>query len=120
MGSIIDHIAIKVDDLETAEEWYCEKLNAEVTFRDEKYFTHKRTFRPHAPVCTWDSLDRDANILMHRASRSSRKSCKTGRFYNCIKRMARDRDLVPDHRLKVARQYRSRNGKKSFFFALKS
>ena len=35
--SVIDHIAIKVDDLEMAEEWYCEKLSAKVTFRDEKY-----------------------------------------------------------------------------------
>ena len=37
MKSIIDHIAIKVDDLEAAEEWYCNNLRAEVTFRDEKY-----------------------------------------------------------------------------------
>ena len=37
MKSIIDHIAIKVDDLEVAEEWYCNNLAAEVTFRDEKY-----------------------------------------------------------------------------------
>jgi extradiol dioxygenase family protein len=35
--SIIDHIAIRVDDLEAAEEWYCDKLDAKVTFRDEKY-----------------------------------------------------------------------------------
>ena len=41
MGSIIDHIAIKVDNLELAEEWYCEKLNATVTFRDEKYIRIK-------------------------------------------------------------------------------
>ena len=33
----IDHIALLVDDLEMAEEWYCDKLNAKVTFRDEKY-----------------------------------------------------------------------------------
>jgi len=35
--SIIDHIAILVDDLEIAETWYLNHLNAVVTFRDEKY-----------------------------------------------------------------------------------
>lgn len=35
--SIIDHIAILVDDLEIAETWYLDHLNAVVTFRDEKY-----------------------------------------------------------------------------------
>ena len=34
---IVDHIAIRVEDLEIAEKWYCDKLIAEVTFRDEKY-----------------------------------------------------------------------------------
>ena len=28
--SIVDHIAIRVDDLEESEKWYCEHLNAEV------------------------------------------------------------------------------------------
>ncbi len=37
MTSIVDHIAIRVDDLDTAESWYCDKLAAQVTFRDEKY-----------------------------------------------------------------------------------
>jgi len=37
MMSIVDHIAVLVDDLNTAEEWYTEKLNGKVTFRDEKY-----------------------------------------------------------------------------------
>ena len=41
MKSIIDHIAIKVDDLEAAEEWYCNNLSAEVTFKDEKYIRLK-------------------------------------------------------------------------------
>ena len=35
--SIIDHIAILVDDLEIAETWYLNHLNAVVTFRDDKY-----------------------------------------------------------------------------------
>ena len=35
--SVIDHIAILVDDLKVAESWYCDKLAAKVTFRDEKY-----------------------------------------------------------------------------------
>ena len=37
MTSKIDHIAILVDDLDVAEEWYTEKVNGLVTFRDEKY-----------------------------------------------------------------------------------
>ena len=38
---IVDHIAIKVSDLKIAEEWYVDNLNAEVTFRDEKYLRLK-------------------------------------------------------------------------------
>jgi len=34
---VIDHIAIKVSDLEEAESWYAEQLNGEVSFRDHKY-----------------------------------------------------------------------------------
>ena len=37
MKSKIDHIAVLVDDLDIAEEWYTEKLDGFVTFRDEKY-----------------------------------------------------------------------------------
>jgi catechol 2,3-dioxygenase-like lactoylglutathione lyase family enzyme len=33
----VDHIAIRVSDLQIAEAWYVEHLNAEVSFRDEKY-----------------------------------------------------------------------------------
>ena len=39
--SIVDHIAIRVDDLEQSEKWYCEKLTAEVVFRDSKYIRLK-------------------------------------------------------------------------------
>ena len=35
--SKIDHVAILVDDLEVAEEWYLEHTEGVVTFRDEKY-----------------------------------------------------------------------------------
>ena len=35
--SIVDHIAVLVDDLAVAEEWYAQHLNAAVTFRDHKY-----------------------------------------------------------------------------------
>ena len=35
--SVVDHIAIVVDDLLVAEEWYTQKLNGKVTFRDPKY-----------------------------------------------------------------------------------
>ena len=34
---IIDHIAIKVSNLEAAEAWYLGHLSAEITFRDHKY-----------------------------------------------------------------------------------
>ena len=34
---IIDHIAIKVSDLEVAKEWYLDHLDAEVSFEDTKY-----------------------------------------------------------------------------------
>ena len=37
MMSTVDHIAILVDDLEVAEEWYVQKLAGKVTFRDSKY-----------------------------------------------------------------------------------
>ena len=35
--SIIDHIAVLVDDLKLAEEWYMTHLSGNVTFRNEKY-----------------------------------------------------------------------------------
>ena len=34
---IIDHIAIRVTDLQQAKEWYLEHLNAEVAFEEHKY-----------------------------------------------------------------------------------
>jgi len=34
---IIDHIAIKVSDLEIAESWYLGHLSAEITYKDHKY-----------------------------------------------------------------------------------
>ena len=37
MNSIIDHIAIRVDDLEEAANWYSDHLDAKIAFRDEKY-----------------------------------------------------------------------------------
>ena len=37
MMSVIDHIAILVDNLIIAEEWYTQKLAGKVTFRDSKY-----------------------------------------------------------------------------------
>jgi len=36
-NSIVDHIAILVNNLEIAEKWYCEHLNGKVAFRDDKY-----------------------------------------------------------------------------------
>jgi len=37
MKPVVDHIAVLVDDLEVAEKWYCDNLDAKVNFRDEKY-----------------------------------------------------------------------------------
>jgi len=37
MMSVVDHVAILVDDLLVAEEWYAQKLSGKVTFRDPKY-----------------------------------------------------------------------------------
>ena len=41
MSSIIDHIAILVDDLSVAEDWYMNKLDAKICYRDEKYIRLK-------------------------------------------------------------------------------
>jgi len=38
---IIDHIALKVCNLEEAEEWYLQHLDCKVTFRDKKYIRLK-------------------------------------------------------------------------------
>jgi len=38
---IIDHIGIRVDDLKEAETWYLKRLEAEVTFRSDKYIRLK-------------------------------------------------------------------------------
>ena len=35
--SKIDHVAILVDDLKLAEEWYMKRVNGSVAFRDKKY-----------------------------------------------------------------------------------
>jgi extradiol dioxygenase family protein len=41
MTSVVDHIAILVDDLDLAEKWYVEHLQCKVTFRNEKYIRIK-------------------------------------------------------------------------------
>jgi len=41
LTQIVDHIAILVDDLELAEDWYTSKLNADVSFKDKKYIRIK-------------------------------------------------------------------------------
>ena len=33
----IDHIAIKVSDIEAASEWYCKKLNSKVIYETDSY-----------------------------------------------------------------------------------
>ena len=57
---IIDHIAIRVADLQEAEKWYSEHLNARITFRDRKYVRLKvkntnialidEAYYPHAHI----------------------------------------------------------------------
>mgnify|MGYP003681489894 CR=1 FL=1 len=54
MMSIVDHIAILVDDLNTAEEWYTEKLDGKVTFRDEKYIRMSVSNTNIALICYSD------------------------------------------------------------------
>lgn len=41
MMSIVDHIAILVDDLEIAEQWYVEHAKCVVSYRDKKYIRLK-------------------------------------------------------------------------------
>ena len=41
MTQTVDHIAILVDDLDLAEEWYTSQLNAAVSFKDSKYIRIK-------------------------------------------------------------------------------
>ena len=41
MTQIVDHIAILVDDLDLAEEWYTSQLNAAISFKDSKYIRIK-------------------------------------------------------------------------------
>ena len=41
MNSTIDHIAILVDDLAVAEEWYTDKLDCKICYKDEKYIRIK-------------------------------------------------------------------------------
>jgi len=41
LTQIVDHIAVLVDDLDLAEEWYTSQLNAAVSFKDSKYIRIK-------------------------------------------------------------------------------
>jgi len=78
---IVDHIAIRVDDLKIAEEWYVEHTAAEVTFRDDKYTRLKvkntnialidKKFYPHAHIAvvveTQKELPLDkGEVIQHR------------------------------------------------------
>ena len=37
MSSVVDHVAIMVDDLELAEKWYIENVGGKVTHKQENY-----------------------------------------------------------------------------------
>ena len=60
MKSKIDHIAILVDDLIAAEDWYTKKLNGVICYRDKKYIRIKlenvylalidQKYYPHAHI----------------------------------------------------------------------
>ena len=41
MNSVVDHVAILVDDLEEAEKWYAGRLGGEITHRQENYIRLK-------------------------------------------------------------------------------
>jgi len=80
MKSVIDHIALLVDDLQVAEEWYVSHLKGEVTFRDQKYIRLKventnialidKKWYPHAHIgILIDSIKdfpENAEIVEHR------------------------------------------------------
>jgi extradiol dioxygenase family protein len=77
---IIDHIAIKVKDLKVAEEWYLDHLDAQITFRDNKYIRLKvgntnialidEAYYPHAHigvlVGNQDELPEEGQRVEHR------------------------------------------------------
>ena len=78
---IVDHIAVLVDNLEMAEEWYLERTNGVVTFRDDKYIRLKvkntnialidKKFYPHAHIAmtveTQEELPLDkGEVVYHR------------------------------------------------------
>ena len=79
MMSKIDHIAVVVDDLDAAEQWYMEKLQGVVTFRDQKYtriklsntniaLIDKRYYSdPHFAVLVdkREELPTDEGVLVH-------------------------------------------------------
>lgn len=61
--SRVDHVALKVDNLEEAEKWYTTHVGGEVTYRDEKYIRLRldnivialidRKFYPWEHVSIW-------------------------------------------------------------------
>jgi len=77
---IIDHIAIKVSDLDVAEKWYLKHLDAKITFRDKKYIRLKtgntnialidEKYYPHAHIGvlveSQDELPKDGQTVQHR------------------------------------------------------
>lgn len=80
MSSIVDHIALLVDNLEKAEQWYVTNLSGSVTHRDNKYIRLKlhntnialidKNYYPHAHigilVDNINDLPEDGTRVQHR------------------------------------------------------
>ena len=81
MSSTVDHIAILVDDLETAEKWYVEKVGGKVTHKQENYIRLKLkntnlallssdfiTSKPHIGILCekLEELPNNGSLVRHR------------------------------------------------------
>jgi catechol 2,3-dioxygenase-like lactoylglutathione lyase family enzyme len=81
MSSMVDHIAILVNDLRMAEKWYIEKVGGEVTHRQENYIriklentnlalldTNFITSKPHVGILCKNikDLPGDGTLIKHR------------------------------------------------------
>ena len=81
MDSVVDHVAILVEDLEISENWYLKTLGGEITHRQENYVRLKvsntnialldksyATSKPHIGIlCSnFDDLPEDGNKVSHR------------------------------------------------------
>ena len=81
MSSVVDHVAIVVDDLEVSTKWYISKLNGVLTYRQENYHRIKvgntnialldknfKTSKPHIGILcrNMDDLPSEGDKISHR------------------------------------------------------